>query len=147
MLNNMYNNYDKDCFDYYTTSTFDRRTRSYLLSRYTPSAEWDYEDTITIVFDLKECPFVDDSILDDLEGKYLRIKFYNFRYEEIPFEVETPALEHFSVDIDYETSKKYFDRGTYNCSIALVSYLDEENTTLNEYNTILPRERCSFYIK
>lgn len=147
MLNNMYNDYDNECINYYTTSTFDRRNRLYLLSRYTPKAIWDYKDTLSIEFDLKECPLTDDKILEELEGKYVQVHFYNFRFEEIPFTYEAPAVEHFTVSIDYETSNKYFDRGTYNCSVELVTYSDAEEKTVLEYNTILPREWCSFYVK
>ena len=55
METNMYNNYDNECFNYYTTSTFDCRRRNYLISRYTPDASWDYGDTLTITFNIHEC--------------------------------------------------------------------------------------------
>ena len=153
MSNNMYETYDDCKFRYYSPSDFDHRTREYLLPRYTPKAVWDYDDTLSIVFNLVECPEIDDSILDSLEGKYVRVNFYNFRYEQLPFEYEAEALKTFTVDIDYETSKKYFNRGIYNCSVKLFTYneIEDENGELikvvEESITLLPREYCSFYVQ
>lgn len=147
MSNNMYDTYDGCKFSYYTPSDFDNRTRDYLLSRYTPKAAWDYNDTLTIAFNLVECPNVDDSVLDALEGKFVRVNFYDFRYETIPFEYEAPAETAFNVAIDYENSKKYFDRGTYYCDVKLITYTDEEKTDIEDYTTLLPREYCCFYVQ
>lgn len=153
MYNNMYDTFDGCKFSYYTPCTFDHRTRDYLLSRYTPKAVWDYDDTLSIVFNLIECPEIDDNILESLDGKYVRVNFYNFRYEQLPFEYEAEAKETFTVEVDYETSKKYFDRGTYACSVKLITYEEVENDdgeiekVVNESITLLPREYCSFYVQ
>ena len=147
MNNNMYDTYDDCKFSYYTPSDFDNRTRDYLLSRYTPKAAWDYDDTLSIIFNLLECPNLDQNILDSLEGKYVKVNFYNFRYEYIPFEFEDQASSEFSVDITYEISKKYFDRGIYYCSVKLITYDNENKENIEESTTILSRENCSFYVQ
>lgn len=142
---NMYNNYDDEIFDYYTTSSFDNRIKDYLLDRYMPRVEWLYDDTLSITFDIKECD-CDDAILEDLEGKYIRVEFFNFRYEYIPLDIEIEADESFTVNIDYEYSKKYFTRGIYFCNIRLLLY-NEDKTSIISADTILPRESCFFYVK
>lgn len=126
--NNMYNDYDNETFDYYTTSTFDNRIYNYLLSRYQPEAIWNYGDTVTLTFDI-----LDNYNSSELEGKTILINFYNDRYELLPFEkVFTPNndfSEQIQVSIDYDTSNKYFLRGTYHCSIRLAEYDSENNPT------------------
>lgn len=152
MDNNMYNTYDDCEFSYYTPSTFDHRTRDYLLPRYTPKAVWDYGDTPNIVFNLHECGLSTTDI-NEIAGKNLKIQFYTNQFELIPFEEEIEAAEEFTVAIDYETSRKYFKRGTYYCSLSLVTYVEndtdnnEEESIVETYQTILPMFRCCFYVQ
>lgn len=166
MSNNMYNTYDGCEFSYYTPSNFDHRTQDYLLCRYTPKAVWDYGDTPHIVFNLHECG-LSVSDIRDIEGKNLKVQFYTNQFELIPFEEEIEAVEEFTVAIDYETSIKYFKRGTYYCSLSLATYNytpkgdnivgqaivgstkieNEEKSTVETYQTILPMFRCCFYVQ
>ena len=161
MSNNMYETYDDCEFSYYTPSNFDHRTQDYLLCRYTPKAVWDYGDTPNITFNLHECG-LSDSDINEIQGKNLRVQFYTNRFELIPFQEEIEATEDFTVAIDYETSTKYFKRGTYFCSLALVTYKEnlndeneeddeneneEEEPTVESYQTILPMFRCCFYVQ
>lgn len=145
--NNMYNNYDNDLFNYYTTSTFDNRTKEYLISRYEPNAYWDYGDTVNIIFNIIECTELTLADIESLEGKFLRVNFYNNRYELIPFTYEIDGISQFSVYLDYNISTKYFKRGTYHCSIDVLTYVDEEKTEISTSETILPMVKCSFYVQ
>lgn len=148
MSTNMYETYDDCKFSYYTPSTFDNRTRDYLLSRYTPEAVWDYPDTLNIIFRIIEESSDSSMILDDLAGKYLRLEFYNFRDEVIPFEYEIEAQVEFTVSIPYEISKKYFKPGTYKCSVQLITYTsNDEDKEVSEFLTLMNKDQCTFYVQ
>ena len=144
--NNMYNDYDDEIFNYYTTSTFDNRTKKYLLSRYTPTAEWDYGDIVEITFNLYDND--NTSEIEELQGKDILIQFYNDRYEELPFEAQFERngdnQEFLKVTIDYETSNKYFERGTYHCSVKLVEYGEDNIPTYLQ--TVLAMDNCLLYV-
>lgn len=144
MSNNMYNTYDNCKFNYYTPSSFDNRTRDYLLSRYTPKAVWDYGDTVNIIFKLHECGVSDEEI-SNISGKNIRINFYNDRFELLPIENEIPATEEFTVAIDYDTSVNYFYRGTYYCSLQFITY--NSDNEIETMETFLPMDRCCFYVQ
>lgn len=148
MINDMYNTYDGCKFSYYTPSSFDNRTRDYLLSRYTPIAAWDYPETLYITFDLKEVangPLIDN---EELEGKFIRVIFYNFRDEKLPFDFEIPAVNEFVVSLNYDESSKYFLPGTYKCSVQLVDYHDNEiKDYIQSLMVLLSKDECFFYVQ
>lgn len=148
MLNNMYNTYDNCEFSYYTPSTFDNRTRDYLLSRYTPEAVWDYSDTLNITFHIIDESSDSSIISEDLAGKYIKLKFYNFRDELIPFEYEIEAEEEFTVSIPYNVSKKYFKPGTYKCSVQLITYTSsDDEKEIIDFLTLMNKDQCMFYVQ
>jgi len=142
----MYNDYDDEYFEYYTSSTFDNRTRTYLIDRYTPNASWDYGDTFYITFHLYDHDNTDE--IEELEGKDVLITFYNDRYEVVPVTLECVRSGNYNEDIvihmDYNSSIEFFKRGTYHCSVSLVEY-DEEGTCIYN-NVVLPMNDCYFYV-
>lgn len=143
-MTDMYDNYDDKFFPYYTPSSFDFRTRKYLIGRYTPTATWNYGDVVTITFNLYDCDLTPDQV-EAIEGKTILVKFYNFRFEELDYSVTIPATEEFQVTIDYETSMNLFKKGTYRCSLQLVSYgLEDE---IVDCDTILSANDCCFYVQ
>ena len=143
-MTDMYDTFDDKCFPYYTTSTFDFRTKKYLISRYKPTATWDYGDVVTITFNLHDCDLTPDQV-EAIEGKTILIKFYNFRFEELDYSAAIPATEEFQVIIDYNTSMELFKKGTYRCSLQLVSYND--NDEIDDCDTILSANDCCFYVQ
>ena len=147
MSNNMYNNYDNSCFDYYTTSNFDNRTKNYLISRYRPNAIWNYGDVFNITFNIKECTDLTTEEIEELEGKKIRVNFYDNRFELIPFIYEVEGSSQVIVPITYEISSKYFKRGIYHCSLEALEYSGEEPTEIETMETLLPMTNCIFYVK
>lgn len=143
--NDMYTEYSNDNFDYYYPTSFDNRNKCYLLSRYTPTAMWDYGDTVTITFNIHELG-LDDSVSMNAEGENILITFYNERCEKLDFQYEVAFAEQLTVGIDYDVSIKQFKRGVYSCQVQLVSY-DEDGTTIGSMQTILPINTCLFYIQ
>ena len=148
-MTNMYNNYDKDLFDYYTTSTFDCRTRDYLIDRYRPVASWAYGDVVNITFNLYDCDLTPDQV-ESIEGKTILIQFFNDRFEPMPFNLSLEATEEFTVSIDYKTSNELFKKGTYYCKLLLVTYsetdVEDAEKEIIDADTILDPNKCCFYV-
>ena len=140
MSSDMYNTYDNETFSYYTSSTFDNRTKEYLISRYTPTASCDYGDTVNITFDI-----IDNENDFELSGKYILVNFYNFRFEKLPIFFTVEAQNSFTINLTYSDSINYFVRGTYYCSLDLVGYNAEEEITSSQ--TILSMKDCCFYVQ
>ena len=143
----MYDTFDNQSFCYCTSSSFDHRNREYLLSRYSPMATWCYGDSIEITFNIYDCNLTDS--VEYLDDKELVVKFYNFRYEELPFisyfVPNSDGEETITVSIDNVTSMKYFPKGTYHCSIDAVKR-DQDNNIIYQ-GTILKASDSCFYVE
>ena len=142
-MTDMYNNYDNETFDYYTTSTFDNRIRTYLINRYAPTADWNYGDVVSLTFNLYDCDLTPEQV-EAIEGKSIIVTFYNDRYEEMPLTTTIEAVEEFTIQIDYNTSNELFKKGTYHCKLLLVQFGDENE--IIDADTILSSSNCCFYV-
>lgn len=140
---NIYDTYDEYNFNYCYPYTFDARNKSYLEDKYAPVGSWNYGDNIIIRFHLTGSNG-EPLEPEDFEDRFVKIKFYNFRFEQLNYELEFTAQEYIEVNISYEDSEKYFQRGIVYCSMDIISYNEEE---IYDVSTILPRETCMFYIK
>ena len=160
LSNNMYNDYDNETFDYYTTSTFDNRIYKYLLSRYQPSQTWNYRDTIDLKFDIAslytalvgyaKVGYIEIGKEEDLDISNFEITFYTDKFYKLDI---NPVIEidneghKLVVHIDYDISSKYFLRGTYYCEVNYVTYKTvDEDKKVDTFKTIVPMNDYLIYV-
>lgn len=106
---------------------------------------WHYGDSIELHFLIDGEITTDDGQYVDLEtfleGKFLRIQFYNFRYESIKdLETVLDASTDVKLIIDEETSKKLL-RGTY----YLTATVFKDNEAV--YVPIIENKDCKITVK
>ena len=120
MYNDMYNTFNNVCLQYNYPISFKYGNKDYLRPNNEFRDSWVYGDTIQLNFNFKKSNFDDKNYLDD---STIKVTFYNFRmepiYEQIyeSHEILKKDSRKLSINIDCNTSKEIFLKGTYFFSI------------------------------
>lgn len=124
MYNDMYNTFDNVCLQYDYPISFNCRNKDYLRPNNCFRGSWSYGDSVELSFNLREFDSDDE---DYFENSIVRIVFYNFRMEPVyeqshdSYELAETDFRKLIIDIDCETSKDIFLKGTYFFSVQLIN--------------------------
>lgn len=137
-LDDMYNTYDDENFDFYNQFSFEKRNLPYLQMVNNAKDTWEYPISET------DTKVVSTAITGEAlkDGEYLQLSLCNFRLEEVTT-IQTTEIENdeaiFSVD---NTNLKLLLPDVYYYSVSLYDKNNEKIKTIKDVD-----DECFFYVK